>query len=95
MNRLDVCWALEKNYSVGVKLIVKPVSDFSADIDYKKALRLAQTCSCNIPVFVKIEDYCGQILPTPYLEIEPELIWVYAGWEIENYVFSNTNWKIN
>ena len=95
VNRLDVCWSLGKKSSVGIKLVVKPVSDLDARIDYKKALRLAQACSCNVPIFVKIDEFCGQILPTPYLEIEPEMIWVYAGWEVDNQVFSNTDWNIN
>jgi len=92
---LTVCWSLERKCSVGIKLVVKPVSDLDAEIDYEKALRMAQACSCNVPVFVRIDSVCGQILPTPYLEIEPEVIWVYEGWGVENQVFSNTDWKIN
>ena len=30
-----------------------------------------------------------------YLEIEPEVIWVYYDLESMNDVFSNTNWNIN
>ena len=30
-----------------------------------------------------------------YLEIEPELIWVYPDFEVDNNVFSNTDWYIN
>lgn len=92
---LEVCWSLERKCSVGIKLVVIPVQNLQMDIDYRKALRLARACSCNVPVFVKIDDVCGQILPTPYLEIEPEIIWVYSGWGVENQVFSNTEWKIN
>ena len=94
-NGLDVSWSLEKKCSVGLKLVVKPVSDLGIDIDYRKALRLAQACNCNVPVFVMIDTVCGQILPTPYLEIEPEVIWIYSDWGVENEVFSNTNWIIN
>lgn len=95
VDRLNVCWSLEKKSSVGIKLVVKPVSDLEVSIDYKKALRLAQACSCNVPIFVKIDEFCGQILPTPYLEISPEVIWVYPDWAMENEVFSNTDWIIN
>lgn len=31
----------------------------------------------------------------PYLEISPNLIWVYSDLEALNEVFSNTTWKIN
>lgn len=31
----------------------------------------------------------------PYLEISPNLIWIYSDIETLNEVFSNTTWKIN
>ncbi len=95
VNGLSVEYAVVQKPSVKIKLVVTRVSDFDADIDYKKALTLAKATNCNVPVFVKIDKFCGQILPTPYLEIEPEMIWVYSDWEIENQVFSNTDWYIN
>ena len=30
-----------------------------------------------------------------YLEIEPEILWVYPDFERENYVYSNTDWYID
>lgn len=33
-------------------------------------------------------------VPT-YLEIRPEMIWVYEDWSAQNDVLSNTNWNIN
>ena len=30
----------------------------------------------------------------PYLEIEPEIIWVYPDWAVDNEVYSNTKWKV-
>ena len=32
---------------------------------------------------------------TPYLRIEPEVIWVVPDWSVDNEVFSNTTWNIN
>ncbi len=32
---------------------------------------------------------------TPYLRIEPEIIWVVPDWAVDNEVFSNTTWNIN
>ena len=94
-NGLEVDYSLTKKCSAKIRLMVTSANDFDASIDYKKALRLAQATSCNVPVFVKVESVCWQILPTPYLEITPEIIWVYPDWAVENEVFSNTNWIIN
>ena len=30
----------------------------------------------------------------PYLEIEPEVLWVYPDWAVDNDVYSNTRWKV-
>lgn len=38
---------------------------------------------------------CTPSIRTPYLEIEPQLIWVYTNIESTNDVFSNTTWHIN
>lgn len=37
---------------------------------------------------------CTPSIRTPYLEIEPKLIWVYTNIESTNDVFSNTTWHI-
>lgn len=37
---------------------------------------------------------CTPSIQTPYLEIEPKLIWVYTNIESTNDVFSNTTWHI-
>lgn len=34
------------------------------------------------------------ILP-PYLEINPEIIWVYPDWSAYNDVYSNTHWNVD
>ena len=94
-NELSVKVAASQKPRIKLKLMVSCVSDFVAEIDYEKAIRLAKATSCNVPIFVKIDNYCGQILPTPYLEIEPEIIWVYPDWAVDNQVFSNTDWYIN
>ena len=31
----------------------------------------------------------------PYLEIDPELIWVYPDWAVDNDVYSNLTWRVN
>lgn len=35
------------------------------------------------------------IIEPVYLEIEPEIIWVYPNFESSNNVYSNTDWNIN
>lgn len=45
--------------------------------------------------------YLGDVLVfrkgaiAPYLEIYPEVIWVYADMEADNDVYSNTTWNVN
>lgn len=44
--------------------------------------------------------YLGEYLvfektPAPYLEIAPEMIWVYTDWSAYNDVYSNTTWNVN
>lgn len=45
--------------------------------------------------------YLGDVLvyrkgqTAPYLEIEPEIIWVIPDYDVSNNVFSNTTWNIN
>lgn len=44
--------------------------------------------------------YLGEVLvfdkrpAAPYLEIEPEVIWVYPDWSAYNDVYSNTTWNV-
>lgn len=92
---LSVDYSVIKKTRARIRLVVKPVSSFDANIDFAYAKFLAGISSCNVPIIVKIDDFCGQILPTPYLEIEPEILWVYPDFEVENFVYSNTDWYIN
>ena len=45
--------------------------------------------------------YLGDVLvyrkggETPYLRIEPEVIWVVPDWAVDNDVFSNVTWNIH
>lgn len=51
----------------------------------------------NMPIG---KAYLGDVLvyrkgeTHPYLEIEPELIWVYTDWSAHNDVHSNTTWDV-
>ena len=92
---LSVDYDVIKKAKTRVCLIVQPAPNLDANIDFAYAKLLAEASSCNVPIFVKIDNFCGQIIPTPYLEIEPEFIWVYYGFGIDVNVFSNTDWYIN
>lgn len=45
--------------------------------------------------------YLGDVLvfrrrnEPPYLEIEPEIIWVNPDWAVDNDVYSNVTWNVN
>lgn len=43
---------------------------------------------------VSLSQFCNIIPFKPYLEIEPEIIWL-ADWGATNDVFSNTHWGID
>lgn len=38
---------------------------------------------------------CDTGLVAPYLEINPEIIWVYPDWSAYNDVISNTHWNVD
>lgn len=43
----------------------------------------------------RLSMVCTPSIRIPFLEIEPEAIWVYPDLESTNDVLSNTNWHIN
>lgn len=38
---------------------------------------------------------CSTGVVPPYLEINPEIIWVYPDWSAYNDVISNTHWNVD
>ena len=38
---------------------------------------------------------CTTNIIAPYLEINPEIIWVYPDWSAHNEVYSNTHWNVD
>ena len=92
---LSVDYDIVKKAKTKICLIVHPIQNLDANIDFAYAKLLAEASSCNVPIFVKIDNFCGQIIPTAYLEIEPEVLWVYSDLEQYNDVLSNTYWHIN
>ena len=38
---------------------------------------------------------CSSGVVIHYLEIEPTMIWVYPDFEVDNNVYSDTNWNVN
>lgn len=47
------------------------------------------------PISARLSMVCRPSIRAPYLEISPEIIWVYDGLEQYNDVLSNTYWNIN
>jgi len=43
----------------------------------------------------RLSMVCRPSIRTPYLEIDPEILWVYSDLEQYNDVLSNTYWHIN
>lgn len=48
----------------------------------------------NTPISVQVTTICEPNIGAFYLEIEPELLWVYPDIETYNKVISNTDWII-
>lgn len=38
---------------------------------------------------------CDSNIASPYLEIQPELIWIYTDWSAYNEVISNLTWNVD
>ena len=90
--------------------VLPETSGVIADADIENAIRCAEAkfvdsgllanasnVSSGVSAVVKIICVPG---PTQeetqyYLEIEPEMIWVYPDFEVDNKVYSNTDWTIN
>lgn len=47
------------------------------------------------PIHARLSLVCRPSIRTPYLEISPEILWVYSDLEQYNDVLSNTYWHIN
>lgn len=47
-----------------------------------------------LSIAAHVSHVCTPSIRHPYLEIEPEIIWVYPDWAVDNNVFSNTNWNV-
>ena len=47
------------------------------------------------PFSARLSMVCRPSIRTPYLEISPEILWVYSDLEQYNDVLSNTFWHVN
>lgn len=89
--------------------VLPETSGVIADADIENAIRCAEAkfvgsgllanasnVSSGVSAVVKIICVPGPVDGVQYyLEIEPEMIWVYPDFEVENMVYSNTDWTIN
>lgn len=53
------------------------------------------SCTAVGGISARVSHVCTPNIRHPYLEIEPQLIWVYEDLENYNDVLSNTTWHIN
>ena len=85
-------------------------SDAIADAEIEKAIKCAEVKFVESGLIGKVSDVDSGVravvkvicVPGPtqeeiqyYLEIDPEIIWVYPDFEVDNMVYSNTDWTIN
>lgn len=76
--------------SVGIRRVGAVKVSAEKEPDTVKGL----SCSAVGGISVRVSHVCTPNIRTPYLEIEPEIIWVYPEWAVDNDVFSNTTWHI-
>jgi len=81
----------------------QPAKDTRLHVDAGLVNSLACVSASVVPQSLKVfaSYVCTAAVPDEepeaenYLEIEPEVIWVYPDFESMNYVFSNTTWNVN
>lgn len=66
----------------------------SLRVEYEAAEGIGATALAG-HIGVLVSHVCTPSIRNPYLEIQPELIWVYPDWAVDNDVLSNTTWHIN
>ena len=95
LNGMSVSISVFRQRAHGISADVCNASDFHA---FAEPIRgNLDVCACIVPssLQVQVSMVCTPDIGGYYLEIQPELIWVYPDLENYNQVFSNTEWFIN
>ena len=61
---------------------------------YERQERGMKVAFTPLRIGVRLSPVCTPSIRNPYLEIEPEVLWVYADMVQYNDVISNTYWRI-
>ena len=65
------------------------------DSAYTALVRIMSYLSLQRQLSVVVLERVDEQTDIPYLDIEPELIWVYPDIDVSNDVLSNLNWNID
>ena len=86
---------LKRRVCNAVIAVVRDASNFSSSVLLLGGDSVVNVSAVNSNLSVNVAMVCSPDIAQFYLEIEPELIWVYDNMENYNNVFSNTSWIIN
>ena len=70
------------------------VSDFAASLTRVGGMKVSFS-RIGGNATVRLVQVCKTDIRKPYLEIRPEMIWVFPDYAVDNEVLSNTKWKID
>ena len=86
---------LRRSACSAVSAVVRSASDLASSILLIGQDARVDVVGVDSKLSVSIAMVCSPDVGGFYLEIEPEMIWVYPDIENYNNVYSNTSWIIN
>lgn len=97
VNRMDVSLSLSRVDKRITEILVQICNKLETLVSAVNTGLCISTAYANTGLTVATSIVC-EVSPEEavfYLEIEPEMIWVYPDFEVDNRVLSNTDWIIN
>ena len=86
--------AIKQRICTPLQAEVNSISDFNVLVNPLSGTMLAFAGNANTSLSVQVSTICTPDVSQYYLEIEPEILWVYSTWENYNNVYSNTDWIV-
>lgn len=94
MTRIGGMEATAKRIGGDIAVKMTRVSDFAASITRVGGMKVS-FARIGGNAAIRLVQVCKTDIRKPYLRINPEMIWVFPDWAVDNEVFSNTKWKVD
>lgn len=78
-----------------ISVKIRRVGAITASATREPDAVIGVSCTAVGGISARVSHVCTPNIRHPYLEISPEIIWVYPDWSAYNEVYSNTNWTVN